>query len=673
MWRDGRRAWLLLLLLLAAPGLVRLTGADVLAAPEATLYDLASRTALSRAPVQPGLVTVVVDDRGLADLGERWPLERSTWARFVSALDELRPAVIAIDVLFDQPAPRDAVDLADDVLVELESAGFEGHAGAAELRGSLERRLRNLDGDRLLAEAMAHSGRVVLGEYVHHLPGGGERLLTSVAGLRTAARSSGAMNVVIDDDDVVRRYPFVLPGGRPSLALAAALAAEEDPGGRSSWRARAASDDNGAPLVRYPDLAELVVLRFEDVLAGRLDARARGQVHGATVFVGAAAAGVGDEHGIPTGERLPGVMLHAAAANGLLAEDGTVAQSGLAAWLGLAWLLLLLLALDRLCVWARALRYLTLGAATLLALHGIVTLAAAELGGVWLGLSPGVLALVVGATVEAIARYVALIRERRELERSEAAARESAELKDSLLSMVSHELRTPLTSIKGSLGLLAGGAVGEAPPPMRRLVQLALDNSERLLRMVDDILDMARLEARRMTYRRAPSDIAALLDRAVGTNLGFAAEHGVRLALEPVAIADVVDVDADRVAQVMANLISNAVKFSPEAGTVTVSARRAAEGRRVRIGVTDEGPGIPEESRAQIFEKFSQARNSGSGRRKGTGLGLSIARAIVEDHDGRIGFDTEVGAGTTFWFELPLLGPPTRQALPEQESGHRRS
>ena len=157
-----------------------------------------------------------------------------------------------------------------------------------------------------------------------------------------------------------------------------------------------------------------------------------------------------------------------------------------------------------------------------------------------------------------------------------------------------------------------------------------------------------------MSYDFQERSVAEVVSGAVEANLGFGAEHGVQLRFEAPDGDAPVSVDPDRVLQVVANLVSNAVKFSPEGGTVHVSV--APRGDVVRVSIRDEGPGIPEDYREQIFEKFSQAGKSQTGRQRGTGLGLSIARAIVEDHQGTIGFDTETGQGTTFWFELPKVG-----------------
>ncbi len=235
--------------------------------------------------------------------------------------------------------------------------------------------------------------------------------------------------------------------------------------------------------------------------------------------------------------------------------------------------------------------------------------------------------------------------------------REVERLKREFVSTVSHELRTPLTSIRGSLGLLQGGVAGEIPAQAQTLVDIALKNSERLVRLINDILDMEKIEAGRMAFDLRDSDVASLLLQAVDANRGFAHQYGQTIALEmPPAHGGLsVRVDVDRFQQVVTNLLSNAIKFSPENGTVSL--RAEALGERIRVSVTDRGPGIPEAFRSRVFSKFAQADSSDTRKKGGTGLGLSIAKAIVEKMGGSMGFFTEEGKGTTFFFDLPLLAP----------------
>jgi PAS domain S-box-containing protein len=241
--------------------------------------------------------------------------------------------------------------------------------------------------------------------------------------------------------------------------------------------------------------------------------------------------------------------------------------------------------------------------------------------------------------------FVAVVRditERRKVDR----------MKNEFVSTVSHELRTPVTSIRGSLGLLAGGVVGKLPAKARQLVKIANDNSERLINLINDILDIEKMESGNMRFSFRSCSLSAILDSALVSNQGYGAEFGVRFHLKRTIPNVEVWADPDRIAQVMSNLLSNAAKFSGPGSIVDVGATRL--GDSIRISVTDRGPGVPEEFHDKIFGKFSQADASDKRRIGGSGLGLSIAKLIVEQHAGAIGFDSIAGKGTTFFFDLPM-------------------
>jgi PAS domain S-box-containing protein len=223
-------------------------------------------------------------------------------------------------------------------------------------------------------------------------------------------------------------------------------------------------------------------------------------------------------------------------------------------------------------------------------------------------------------------------------------------MKDELIATVSHELRTPLTSIYGSLRLVASGSVGEIPEKARTLIQVACKNSERLSRLISDILDVAKIESGKITIRLKSLDLSGLAEQVVRDTHAWARESNVQVVLGSTVPGARVLGDEDRLMQVMSNLLSNAVKFSPGGGTVTVSVRRS-DGR-LRVTVTDRGPGIPKEFHPRLFQRFSQADSSDARLKGGTGLGLSIAKAIVERHGGQIGFISEPGVETSFYFEL---------------------
>lgn len=224
-------------------------------------------------------------------------------------------------------------------------------------------------------------------------------------------------------------------------------------------------------------------------------------------------------------------------------------------------------------------------------------------------------------------------------------------MKSEFVSTVSHELRTPLTSIRGSLGLVSGGVAGVLPERAKSLVEIAKNNCERLIRLINDILDSEKIESGKMRFELQSLELLPLLQRTLADNEGFAAQHQVKLTLHAPRQPLKVQVDSDRLLQVMTNLLSNAIKFSPAQGTVLVLLGRHAG--RVRVEVSDNGPGIPEEFRQRIFQKFSQADSSDTRQRGGTGLGLAISKAIIERMNGSLGFTSKVDVGTTFFFELP--------------------
>lgn len=224
-------------------------------------------------------------------------------------------------------------------------------------------------------------------------------------------------------------------------------------------------------------------------------------------------------------------------------------------------------------------------------------------------------------------------------------------MKDEFISTVSHELRTPLTSICGSLGLLQGGVGGELNPKAEELVAIANSNSERLTLLINDILDMEKIEAGKMDFELRPLQIMPAVERALREIKAYGRQFGVGFSLVPGDGALMVNVDPDRLAQVLSNLLSNAAKFSPRGGEVTVEVEGLAES--VRVSVTDRGAGIPQEFRDRVFEKFSQADGSNTRQMGGTGLGLNICKAIVTQMGGRIDFRSQVGEGSTFYFDLP--------------------
>ncbi|MCE7796646.1 CHASE3 domain-containing protein [Sphingobium sufflavum] len=237
----------------------------------------------------------------------------------------------------------------------------------------------------------------------------------------------------------------------------------------------------------------------------------------------------------------------------------------------------------------------------------------------------------------------------------DVSEREKVErIKDQFLSTVSHELRTPLTSIVGSLGLLRAGTFESLSDQSKRLVTIAENNANRLIRIVNDLLDAEKLQSGEMEFAMAPIDMRDVVAGSVEGMGGLAETHGVTLRFEPGPDPVMVHGDSDRLVQVVGNLLSNAIKFSPKGEEVVLSA--LPYGGRCRVAVADRAGGIPLELRDRIFTRFAQATGASTASTPGTGLGLSISRDIVRHHGGNIGFQDNDEGGTTFTFDLPLHG-----------------
>ncbi len=231
------------------------------------------------------------------------------------------------------------------------------------------------------------------------------------------------------------------------------------------------------------------------------------------------------------------------------------------------------------------------------------------------------------------------VSERKEVER----------LKKEFVSTVSHELRTPLTSIRGSLTLLSVGALGSLPEQAKKVVGIAERNTLRLITLINDILDIEKLESGKLDMTFDTVQMSSVLERSQESVKPFAEQHGIKLEMLPTEA--VVFADSDRLVQVMVNLCSNAVKFSGKDASVTVSVEESKDG--VEVKVIDHGRGIPEKYKGLLFQRFQQVETSDSRKRGGTGLGLAICRGIIEAHGGTIGVESEEGKGSTFWFKLP--------------------
>jgi PAS domain S-box-containing protein len=234
------------------------------------------------------------------------------------------------------------------------------------------------------------------------------------------------------------------------------------------------------------------------------------------------------------------------------------------------------------------------------------------------------------------------------------------QLQDEFVSTVSHELRTPMTSIAAALGLLCGGSSGPMSDPAQRLLAIAQANCQRLVRLINDLLDIKKLESGKAKFDFQRCDARQLLEKAIEENRALAEDSAVGIRLEALPGPLFVDVDPDRFIQVVTNLLSNAIKFSPREAEVVVASDR--RGDTIRIAVRDHGSGIPVEFKPLIFENFMQAERATPGGNVGTGLGLSIARKTAELMHGRVGFDDAPEGGTIFYFELPAAEPVARPA-----------
>jgi signal transduction histidine kinase len=257
-----------------------------------------------------------------------------------------------------------------------------------------------------------------------------------------------------------------------------------------------------------------------------------------------------------------------------------------------------------------------------------------------------VLLISVVLAMTAVAASVFLIfrdlRRRREVDR----------MKSEFVSVVSHELRTPLTSLRGSLGLLGSGLIAATTEKGKRMLEIAVDNTDRLIRLINDILDVEKLDSGGIQMNRKLCSGGELIKQAADAMRSMAHTHNITLQTSETDA--LISADPDRVVQCLTNLISNAIKFSDGGGIVTV--RAVSGGGELRFEVSDRGRGIPAAYQTSIFERFHQVDASDSRKKGGTGLGLAISRSIVRQHGGRIWVESQLGKGSTFFFTIPLTG-----------------
>jgi len=241
-------------------------------------------------------------------------------------------------------------------------------------------------------------------------------------------------------------------------------------------------------------------------------------------------------------------------------------------------------------------------------------------------------------------------------------------LKDEFISTVSHELRTPLTSIRGALGLLSSGIIGDVDAKALNLLRIAVTNTDRLIRLINDILDLERMDSGRAPLQIRRCSLRDLSQQAIETMTPMADANTVHLALEPFTVAQAAspealffDGDADRILQVLTNLLSNAIKFSPPASTIRVHTEATSDS--ILLKIVDEGRGIPSDKLDSIFDRFQQVEPSDARQKGGTGLGLAICRSIVQQHSGSIWAQRNLGPGTTLYVMLPRTTRATDMAV----------
>jgi len=783
----GVRVLVVVLTTLLACG--RLVGLDPFGVSEGRLYDGLFLSLMPEPPTDDRIVIVEVDDRSLADLRQRWPLERATWAAFIRKLQSYNPRAVAIDAVFELPEPHELEHVVAALRDHARAARWDGTPGGALLEKWLGELTTETSGDLAFADAMSTAGNVTLGLLTLDrptfrdapilpppLPGEGaglalhdNGLVASYPGLALAARSHGTMRVLIDEDGSVRRYPYVVGVGAqawPSLALATVLADAPLTEQRAAL-ARMQQADGGTPTLRFRGRDQpWPKVSFSDVMLSDYTPGLAQLLSGKIVFVGVTATATEDVQRSPLANDTPGVLLHATALENYV-EHTWLERFGLAAWATAGFALILLGGLAVLLGRRPRARIIIAYFAFAIVAHVVIAIVLATDVGALMALIPTPLGLVALVLCEVGYRWVAGRRERaalverQRLLRAERAVLESfrrlvehvgdamvtvdtqqrvrwmnpaaevlfrrrtattldvpiAELvprladpevrqgrgiieaearadlagpgaivpveatatpmevgsatwtnyvfrdigarkalerqKDSFVAGVNHELRTPLTSILGALRLVEGGALGEVAPAIKELLVVAERNGERLLQLVNDLLDAAKIAAGKLVLEKRPVALGHLVEQAIARHFGFAARFGVTLASKVEAPPELVlVVDEERILDALANLLSNAVKHSPEGGTVELQV--TADAGRARFAVVDHGPGIAPEHVLHLFEKFTRAAPADGRRRPGTGLGLALAKELVEAHGGTIRVRSEVGLGSTFEIDLPL-------------------
>jgi PAS domain S-box-containing protein len=267
-----------------------------------------------------------------------------------------------------------------------------------------------------------------------------------------------------------------------------------------------------------------------------------------------------------------------------------------------------------------------------------------------------------------IVAFLRVAKDTTEKRRYERRLKELDKMKSDFVSNVSHELRTPLTSIKGSVDNMLDGLTGSLNEKQVRYLARIKSNADRLSRLINDLLDLSRIESGRVEVRSTTLTLTALAEEVAEHLKSLAAEKLIRIEVPSPDPKITVWADRDKVTQVLINLIGNAVKFTPQNGKVTVALEKKGDDY-VQISIDDTGPGILPEEKNKIFSKFYQFADIDKQKPKGSGLGLAISKALVEMHGGRIWVESEVGKGSTFYFTLPARQPFTLEQVSEVSYG----
>jgi len=257
-----------------------------------------------------------------------------------------------------------------------------------------------------------------------------------------------------------------------------------------------------------------------------------------------------------------------------------------------------------------------------------------------------------------VSGFLHLARDITEKKRYEQRLRELDRMKSDFVSNVSHELRTPLTAIKGSADNMLDGITGPLNEKQTRYLTRMKSNADRLTRLINNVLDLSRIEAGKIDLKSAYLSLVTLAQEVAESIRPVATEKLISLEVASPDIGVTAWADRDKITQVLMNLVGNAVKFTPPHGKVTVAVNRNGD-QWMQISVTDTGPGIPAEEAEKIFDRFYQIDQTGKQKARGTGLGLAISKVLVEMHGGKIWLTSEEGKGSTFSFRLPLSANPS--------------